>query len=225
MRTLCPGCMARVSDKARYCHSCGAPIVPLGRAGAPTEASCPACGKRSRLNSRALGQPPVAVLECPRCAGLWLGCDTFRVLVDQARDVANADPGAILDDRTSGTQAAPAEARASFYRLCPECGKMMNRRNFGETSRVVLDACKEHGLWFDETELSTVLRWIRQGGEKGAAERRAHEARHAERLERLKVERPTQADGSAGLFGATRANPHERLEDRIGDLLERLFGF
>jgi Zn-finger nucleic acid-binding protein len=198
LHTVCPTCMTRVSDRAQYCHHCATPIVPQGSAGEPTKTGCPACGRRHKMNGRALGDPPVSVLECPRCAGLWLSRDGFKVVADRARDASVADP-AILIGASSDDESTTAGARAtSFYRQCPECRKMMNRRNFGKRSGVVIDACKEHGIWFDARELGIILRWIRQGGEDRAAERRETEARHAERQARIRVERPTQIDDYGG---------------------------
>ena len=60
-----------------------------------------------------------------------------------------------------------------MYRRCPECNKMMSRRMFGKTSGVVIDACREHGIWFDAQELEGVLAWIRQGGEARARKKEA----------------------------------------------------
>jgi Zn-finger nucleic acid-binding protein len=219
LHTICPTCMTRVSDRARYCHHCATPIMPQGSAGKPTETACPACGKRHKMNGRAMGDPPISVLECPRCAGLWLSRDAFKVIADQARDDSVADP-AMLVGKSEAEQDAPAKARPkSFYRQCPECQKMMNRRNFGQRSGVVIDTCKEHGIWFDAKELSTVLRWIRQGGEDRAAQRQADEARHAERQSRIKVERPTQIDEYGGSsFG--RAGQRDSFGGFLGSLFD-----
>jgi Zn-finger nucleic acid-binding protein len=218
LHTICPSCMTRVSDRARYCHHCATPIMPQGNAGQPTKTGCPACGKQHKMNGRAMGDPPISVLECPRCAGLWLSRDAFKVIADQARDESVTDP-AMLVGKTEAGGDTPAKARPkSFYRQCPECRKMMNRRNFGQRSGVVIDTCKEHGIWFDAQELGTVLRWIRQGGEDRAAQRCADEARHAERQARIKVERPTQIDEYGG-SSLGRAGQH----DRVGGFLGLLF--
>ena len=42
LHTICPGCMTRISDRARFCHHCGTAIVPQGEAGRPTKTPCPA---------------------------------------------------------------------------------------------------------------------------------------------------------------------------------------
>jgi Zn-finger nucleic acid-binding protein len=199
--------MTRVSDRARYCHHCATPIVPQGRAGEPTQTGCPACGKRHKMNGRSLGDPPVSVLECPRCAGIWLSRDAFAVVADRARDESVADPAMLVGEGTQQPAEPGAGRPASFYRNCPECQKLMNRRNFGQGSGVVIDACKEHGMWFDARELGTILRWIRQGGEERVQQRREAETRHVERQARFKIERPSQIDDREGLFsgGSSRS--------------------
>jgi hypothetical protein len=42
---------------------------------------------------------------------------------------------------------------------------MMNRRLYGKDSGVILDSCKDHGIWFDAEELARILAWLRAGGE------------------------------------------------------------
>jgi Zn-finger nucleic acid-binding protein len=206
LHTICPSCMTRVSDRARYCHHCATPIAPQGGVGHPTRTGCPACGERHKMNGRSLGDPPISVLECPRCAGMWLGLAVFRSVADRARDDSVADPAMLIAESSTHRAGSPAGPERAFYRQCPECRSVMNRRNFGQRSGVVIDTCKEHGLWFDAQELSGILRWIRQGGETRAKKRQASERRHVERQSRFKVERATQADQGAGglTFGGAR---------------------
>jgi Zn-finger nucleic acid-binding protein len=56
-----------------------------------------------------------------------------------------------------------------FYRPCPLCQAIMNRRNLGARSGVIVDYCKPHGLWFDGNELAQWIHWARQGGLQPAA--------------------------------------------------------
>ncbi len=44
LHTLCPSCMTRVSDRARYCHHCATLLAPQPL-GEVTARSCPACGE------------------------------------------------------------------------------------------------------------------------------------------------------------------------------------
>ncbi len=219
LHTICPSCMTRVSDRARFCHHCATPIVVQGDAGRKTRQGCPACGRRHKMNGRTLGEPPISVLECPRCAGLWLSREVFEIVADRSR--AKTLPDQLLRGNPATGRAAthPTAGQSGYYRPCPVCRKTMNRRNFGRRSGVVVDTCKEHGIWFDAQELGDILKWLRAGGEQRVERQQESEARHVERLQRFKIEWPGQQDGWAG---AQTTRSSSRL-DGLGELLGSLF--
>lgn len=169
--TLCPGCLARISRRARYCHACATPIVVEEKAAARTAHACPAChqsraGERPTLVSRRLGDLELSFLECEGCAGLWVGRETFEHLLDRIRRGERTMPGII----------APVTRRQReqvLYRRCPYCSKLMHRKNFGQHSGIILDVCSRHGLWFDPHELPAVLDWVKKGGLHAERERRS----------------------------------------------------
>jgi len=169
--TVCPHCLALVSDHARFCHHCGTALAPEPAPGAETEMVCPACQHGQRLSSRQVAAGQVAVLECGRCAGFWIGHEAFRGLVEKARKESLPDGTtpetpqqlAAKFGLPAGT-AAPESGQGSFYRPCPECRALMVRKNYGHTSGVIIDLCREHGLWFDADELARILAWVRAGG-------------------------------------------------------------
>jgi Zn-finger nucleic acid-binding protein len=41
---------------------------------------------------------------------------------------------------------------------------MMNRRNFGGQSGVIVDVCAKHGTWFEAGELPRALEFVESGG-------------------------------------------------------------
>jgi hypothetical protein len=49
------------------------------------------------------------------------------------------------------------------------CGELMNRFNYGRVSGVIIDACKDHGIWFDAEALTRILEWIHKGGAEATA--------------------------------------------------------
>jgi Zn-finger nucleic acid-binding protein/ribosomal protein L40E len=156
--TVCPNCLARVSDRARYCHHCAALLIAEAIAGDETALCCPVCGPDWLLTSRAVRDTRIQVLECQKCGGFWIGLETFDKLLDrEARQPQSAAPA----------KGPPPPAR-SPYRPCAVCGQLMVRRNFGRSSGVIVDLCGLHGIWFDAQELAHVLRWIRSGNLEAA---------------------------------------------------------
>lgn len=220
LNTVCPKCLARVSDRAKFCHYCGVRIMPEMAAGDATALRCPTCGDGHVLTSRQIGE--VAVMECSRCVGLWLGQQTFDRLSEQAaQQVLNIDevfqplehpPGATgsAPGPTDSSPASPSpdSSQGTVYRQCPLCHAMMYRRNFGRRSGVIVDVCREHGVWFDADELPRILRWIRAGGLARANEDRARKAARDERDRRTeeafsRTTRPTWTadEGEGAEFG------------------------
>lgn len=188
LETICPTCLARIGDRARFCHHCATPIVPESPAGGATDRSCPACGKGVALRVRPLEAKKLTALECVRCAGLWMAADAFRILTDEARRLADRAPVA-APGRGAASVSNPAKrGTGPVYRPCPVCSKRMNRVNFGRRSGVLIDRCREHGVWFDACELEQVIRWIRAGGEILADEQKREEERQAASAQRFRVE-------------------------------------
>lgn len=219
LHTICPGCASRISDKGRFCHSCGLAILVQGAAGVATELSCPACGESRPLSSRRLGGERLTVLECNHCAGLWLGSDVFRLLEERSkeRQTSWTAPSTRASEDTART--APG---ARMYRPCPTCGNLMNRQNYGRRSGVILDSCGKHGLWFDHGELETILRWVRDGG-LARADHLEHEKRREEVRASSRKGSPGPPFESApaagvGASGVLVARLIERLLDFLLDL-------
>ena len=223
--TVCPKCLARVSGRAKFCHHCGIRLVPESVAGDDTSLICPACGDEHRMISRRIGE--VAVLECDRCAGLWLGNEVFKDLTERALSDAVEVDLFLESARTREAELDSPEERAQQawrYRNCVLCGKMMHRRNFGRRSGVIVDICKDHGVWFDADELPRILDWIRSGGLAKAAEQRAAEAAHEERLKRITQPRPERGPTIGVPLGDSDGYPdNDPLGGFLDEILDWLF--
>lgn len=217
LHTICPKCLARISDRARYCHDCGTLIAPSGHAGDETERHCPACGEASRLYSRSLGGRELSVLECGRCAGLWLGNEVFRHLERGARKsaaTAEMSPPAGASGAASDVRLVGETAR---YRPCPVCSNLMHRRNYGRRSGMIIDTCQLHGLWFDQGELAAILDWIHTGG-LDRAERHSRQLDEEEgRLRRVMTGPDREADS---LLRGSGRGPRG-----VSDLIEAVLRF
>jgi Zn-finger nucleic acid-binding protein len=203
LETTCPSCFARISNAARFCHHCGTAIAPEEVAADPTDRLCPECGDERFLHSRPLGDTKLTVLECGVCAGLWLGTEVFRTLEERARSSAPAAPDPVVLRAEARSRPRTAQRAGPLYRPCPACRTPMNRLNFERVSGVLLDRCRDHGIWFDATELDAVLRWIKLGGERISDERREQEERARASQLRFKVEPKSPDDARKATFANT----------------------
>ena len=162
MHTICPSCATRISNRARFCHSCAAPIAPQTIAGDETSLRCPACRHAPALRSRPLDEHRVSILECHACAGIWIGPDVFQLLEEKALDREVGWNTLRKSENTEG-EFELNRPGAALYRRCPTCGELMNRTNYSRRSGVIIDICPGHGIWFDHGELARIVRWIRDG--------------------------------------------------------------
>lgn len=153
---VCPGCSSRLLRGARFCMECGLSIQPQRLAALREGVSCPRCS--GALRSRELGES--GAIECASCAGLWLAPEAFERLCERAE---TEDLAAFALGARSPSQSV-ARARREGYIPCVTCNEPMLRKNFGQSSGVVLDSCKRHGVWFDHRELERVLEFVKRGG-------------------------------------------------------------
>lgn len=124
---------------------------------------CPHC--KTALRSADTG------LACTQCRGRFCDKAALKSLIDAA--CASAPSGKY--------KKPPLDiSKAVRYVPCPTCSQLMNRRNFGDASGVVVDVCSKHGVWFDQGELLQVLSFCSTGelarATAASAERQA--ARH-----------------------------------------------
>jgi Zn-finger nucleic acid-binding protein len=128
------------------------------------ERKCPRCSQKlSQVNLS-----HHAILECLRCGGLWVDKATFQEICTRQED---QEAVLAFHEEANDSAAAQPSRSARAYIPCPECGNLMNRQNFAGCSRVILDWCREHGAWFDRSELHQIVEFIRNGGLKKARER------------------------------------------------------
>jgi Zn-finger nucleic acid-binding protein len=151
------------AKKAKKCEHCGKGINIKYK-------TCPLCGGYQSETNTSL--PP----ECPRCkaglkllvsdgeeydicsecGGMWLDKEEFH-RATRTRDVYKKV------DIKSEYRKTPIRGPVE-YLSCVRCGKLMNRRNFGKISGVIIDSCGRHGVWLDAGELEKIQHFIADGG-------------------------------------------------------------
>jgi Zn-finger nucleic acid-binding protein len=175
---VCPSCGAGVAGGERHCRHCDAPVATVRCAtcfqmNAPGAAHCTGCGRDLGLEPiphdgtlacpdghgamTVLDVGPGVLHDCGQCGGQFVEVAALRELVEQHDRVS-------LVPFTRGAGSADAVLERVHYVACPVCKALMNRRNFGGTSGVIVDVCAKHGTWFDAGELPRVLAYAEHGG-------------------------------------------------------------
>lgn len=145
----CGSCGKEVNAVYRVCPFCAA---HLGEGGSFLPPSCPRCGTPLEL----FRQHGEEYDLCPRCGGLWLDRSEFRRATRESNvHRMETPPG---DYQREGLEDPGA------YLPCVRCGALMNRKNFGRISGVLIDECVRHGVWLDAGELEKIRHFIADGG-------------------------------------------------------------
>ncbi len=211
---VCASCFGAVAIGMKHCPFCGAkmdPAVPQK----PGSLQCPRC--KTGLAPATVGRHSLQI--CTRCGGIWVDKDSFQVICTQEEDQE-----AVLgfQSKTDDSPVTSSSKPQRAYIPCPECGKLMNHKNFSGCSGIVLDWCRDHGSWFDRQELQRIVSFIRNGGLRKARERDRARLREQEEQSRIKqienAAHPIQTDtGFRDLFGETQGG------DPLLQLFSRMF--
>jgi Zn-finger nucleic acid-binding protein len=199
---LCPSCGGRLRVGARACPFCGSTLATRRCAHCTAwnlaEAQhCQKCGRRIDDDE---GRGPIELSSkpCPRCGQLLAARQYGDLDVDECDGCGGLLVTPRMMDRIVAARDTPADLRLALpkrpsvaeqrvtYLRCPGCGTSMNRRNFGRISGVLVDVCRDHGVWFDSGELSEVLGFIEAGGLARARDREIEEREAAKRAARSK---------------------------------------
>jgi len=152
----CAHCFELSFPDSLHCRGCGSELG-LEPAGSDTAHTCPDC----KLPLKGFKAGSGRLEACERCGGQMVTHGLLRALLEQREAVGQAVPAhhSAAAARRSNPLAQPVR-----YRACPSCSEMMNRKNFGSTSGIVIDVCALHGCFFDAGELPRVLDFVRLGG-------------------------------------------------------------
>ncbi len=149
----CPSCFGLMFVGSKHCAHCGKKVVQTNVVSEENLGDCPRC----KIKLRLLQIGETNLCECEKCCGLWIDVETFEEVC------ANHEKQAEV---LSSIRQNPAQKNLAKiqYVSCPDCKNLMNRNNFASSSGVIIDICKQHGVWFDAEELPKIIEFIRQGG-------------------------------------------------------------
>jgi Zn-finger nucleic acid-binding protein len=188
---VCSKCYGAIFVGMRHCPWCGESADSAKQAEG-IKGKCPRC----KVDFLLLRVGNKALNECPACGGLWVDNDTLQEICtnkEQQQAILEFNPQ--LAPQTT----VPATQAGRTYIPCPECKKLMNRRQFAGCSRVIVDWCKAHGTWFDQNELKQIVEFILAGGLSKAREReklQIEEERQNLRRERWNLEALAAVQGN-----------------------------
>lgn len=222
------------------CSNCSAPLPP-------NTIRCEYCGSLNDIDLKGVHYNTTHETDseriCPRCAIRLESIDLKidgRFLIERCEQCLGLffDPGeleAVLQATVSNVftvnrsrlESINATMRSNDYGVtyikCPVCSKIMNRVNFGAKSGVIVDRCKEHGVWLDGGELRHLFEWMKAGG-KLLDQERQEQLKINEEKEREREHRNIQTQSSGGvypddsgfdLFGGTLRNADPDLFDIV----------
>ncbi len=210
---LCPTCFGVVFDGAKHCSLCGAVLTraKVIHHGDETQRLCPRCEAHPHMRVEVVAGCPID--RCPDCEGLWIETEVVERMYKDRENAPSIQAMAASDKQAvqpTGTGALKPEG----YIQCPDCGKLMNRQNFGRFSGVIIDSCKAHGTWFDADELRRIIEFIHAGGLQKQAQREREELQEELRQLRSKARGEAQkanreigsmSGGGARILGGTSA--------------------
>lgn len=150
---------------SKFCGHCGAIAAPVEVALEVAHGRCPRCD--GDLEKLQIGETHLH--GCANCDGLWIAGTTFE---DICSDTEKRS--AVLGFFDSRDKKATSSTKVTYV-PCPECGQLMNRSNFARASGVIVDICKQHGVWFDADELRAIVEFIQNGGMELARQREKNE--------------------------------------------------
>lgn len=197
----CPSCAAPLPPGKALCRYCGSTTdvdfgaKPVASPRPPERPRpCAACEKPMDSLNAGSEDEPCFVERCPGCLGLFIDLQELEAIV--ARDV----PPAQVIDHLALARLAEHNGEPVRYRKCPVCRTIMNRINYGQSSGVVVDRCRDHGVFLDAGELRRIEAWVRAGGRLEAAQKAAETAARPPREIALPLAEPDpHEDGDAEL--------------------------
>jgi Zn-finger nucleic acid-binding protein len=192
----CASCLGLMFLGSKFCDHCGREAKNVEVFVDERVGDCPRC-KRPLESLRIQATP---VRECMGCGGFWTSAQTFESICADKEEQS-----AVLTFITTQTFDSRATAPINYV-PCPDCKQLMNRSNFARSSGVIIDLCKEHGVWFDADELPKIIDFIDKGGltrarekQKMAIEEQRAKLRDDQRNFEMMVRR--RGGGSGGYYG------------------------
>lgn len=175
--------------------------------------TCPRCAKVLKTIDLKLNGT-FFIERCDQCLGLFFDPCELEALLDAA--VTN-----VFQINRTGMDGINEQRQDPYpvaYIKCPVCSQLMNRVNFGVKSGVIVDRCKDHGVWLDGGELRHLMEWMKMGGKLLDQERREQEKREELKKQSEPPERQTVYRDEPSLFDGF-GDPLRRSDPDLFDII------
>jgi len=206
----CPDCLGLMFFGNKFCGHCGAEATVAETSHDNASGKCPRC----QIELVELDIAENELRQCERCDGMWVDVETFEnICADREKQ------SAVLYFVAKKQPIQEGRPKISYV-PCPDCGQLMNRSNFANSSGVIIDVCKKHGVWFDANELPKIIDFIHRGGMELAREKERIDLeaeRDKLRDERHQMARDDQRLGAGGIWDV------EERTTIIGQFIRKLF--
>lgn len=120
---------------------------------------CPSCNISMKTLDLKIGDH-FYIEQCDKCFGLFFDIGELERILDESvsknysidfKRLKNIEKEFQIEDKI-------------VYKKCPVCQELMNRKNYGTRSGVVIDICSDHGIWLNGGELRKLMEWKNAGG-------------------------------------------------------------
>lgn len=206
----CKNCSAPMQNDSTKCEYCGCLIdVDLQSVHTYTveepieDRICPHCN--IAMQTLNLEQEGAFFIErCEKCMGLFFDPNELETLLEMSVAHVHSINYSQLDQITRKKRFRGSQKKIRWLK-CPVCRQFMNRKSFGTRSGVVVDRCRNHGIWLEGAEFRCLLEWKKAGGsilherrEKIVSEQKQ---RQQDRKERIKKRNHSASNEGFITFG------------------------
>ena len=217
----CRSCAAPLPANTNRCRYCGVRNdVDLQEKHAyhiqsqVSERICPHCEQPLQSIQLQLAET-LSIERCDKCFGLFFGLGELDTLLQYSVSEVHTVNLRHLDniniDRYRKNQVVK-------YIKCPVCRAFMHRTNFAQRSGVIVDSCRQHGLWLDSGEVTHLMEWKKMGGQllhEQVQQEKRHKRKRLQRQPRDEQWSPAASAGGMGL--------ETDLLDLLAQLVRKLF--
>lgn len=164
----CTSCSAPLPGASNLCPYCGTRndtdlhgIHKYTVVKPESERTCPQCEIPLRTVDLKI-EGKFYIERCQQCMGIFFDPGELEALLEKSVTNVFTIDYKRLESITRELYNKNSQIK---YQKCPVCRQMMRRTNFGNRSGVIVDRCREHGVWLDGGELKKIMEWKKAGGQ------------------------------------------------------------